>query len=144
MCRSKWAVSSKNNNRPCDGFAKPRMHICLLETFRVGHRVETMGVAVVYSKRAKVSRKPSASEAPEHRTAPSLRCVGLKLSKGLLIQRRTRDPMYSMTRSSNPIRSTSNNCDSFSESKCCADSLSVCPNPVCTCTHKNVCTVKIL
>ena len=71
--------------RPFDSFAKPRMRICVfdLETFRVKHRVETMGVAGIYWKSAKVPRKASASEAPEHRTAPSLRCVGLKLSKGL-------------------------------------------------------------
>ena len=69
-------------NRPFDSFVKPRMRICLLDTFCVKHRVETMGVAGVYSKSTKVPRKASASEAPEHRTA-SLRCVGLKLSKGL-------------------------------------------------------------
>ena len=42
-------------HRPFDSFAKPRMRmrICLLETFPVKHRVETMGVAVVYSKSAK-------------------------------------------------------------------------------------------
>ena len=32
----------------------------------------------------------------------------------------------------------------FSESKCCADSLSVCPTPVCVHTHENVRTLKIL
>ena len=35
-------------NRPFDSFAKPRMRISLLGTFRVKHRVETMGVAGVY------------------------------------------------------------------------------------------------
>ena len=60
--------------------------LCFLETFRVKHRVETMGVAGIYSKSAMVPHKASVSvsEAPEHRTAPSLRCVGLKLSTGLL------------------------------------------------------------
>ena len=32
----------------------------------------------------------------------------------------------------------------FSKSDCCADSLSVCPTPVCSRTHKNVRTLKIL
>ena len=40
-----------------------------------------MEVAGVYLKSAKVPRKASASKAPEHRTSPSLCCVGLKLSK---------------------------------------------------------------
>ena len=68
--------------------SQSRACTCLLETFRVKHHIETMEVAVVYSKSAKVSRKVSASEVPEHRTAPSLRCVGLKvkLSKGLKIR----------------------------------------------------------
>ena len=60
------------------------MRISLLGTFRVKHCVETMGVAGVYSKAQRPLRKASAIEAPEHITAPSLRCVGLKLSKGLL------------------------------------------------------------
>ena len=34
--------------------------------------------------------------------------------------------------SSNPVRSTRKICDSFSGSKCCADSSAVCPTPVCT------------
>ena len=66
-----------------------------------------------------------------------------------LVERRTRDPK---TRGSNPacVRSTRKKCENFSESKllCCADSLSVCPNPrVCiTRTHKkaHVCTLRIL
>ena len=43
------------------------------------------------------------------------------------------------TRGSNPVRrSTRTICESFSESECCADSLSVvCPPPVCIRTHKN-------
>ena len=39
-----------------------------------------------------------------------------------LVERRHRDPMDSMTRGSNPVRSTINICERFSESKCCADS----------------------
>ena len=46
-----------------------------------------------------------------------------------LVERRPRDTMESMTRGSNPVRSTHKMCESFSESKCCADSLSVCPTP---------------
>ena len=64
------------------------MCIFLLETFRVKHCIDTMGlmgVTGVYSKSAKVPLKASASEAPEHRTAP-LSCVGLKLSKGVLMR----------------------------------------------------------
>ena len=55
-------------------------------------------------------------------------------------------PMDSMATGSNPVRSTRTICESFSESKCCADSLSVCPTPVCIPTHKNdhVRTLKIL
>ena len=45
------------------------------------------------------------------------------------VERRPRDPMDSMTRGSNPVRSTRKVCKSFSESKCCASSLSVCPTP---------------
>ena len=48
-----------------------------------------------------------------------------------------RDPMDSTSRGSNLVQSTRKICDSFSESKCCADS-SVCR------THKKVCTLKIL
>ena len=33
------------------------------------------------------------------------------------------------TRGSHPVRGTRKICESFSESKCCADSLSVCPTP---------------
>ena len=43
-----------------------------------------------------------------------------------------------------PVRSTRKMCESFSESKCCADSSSVCPTPVCIRTHRNVRTLKIL
>ena len=47
----------------------------------------------------------------------------------------TRDPK---TRGSNPVRGTRTHCEkSFPEPKCCADSLSVCPTPVCIRTHKN-------
>ena len=45
----------------------------------------------------------------------------------------TRDPK---TRGSNPVQRTRQICDTFSESKCCAD-LSECPTPVCIRTHKN-------
>ena len=51
-----------------------------------------------------------------------------------LVKHRTQDPK---TRGSNPVRSTRKICQSFSESKCCADSLLVCPTPMCICTHKN-------
>ena len=61
-----------------------------------------------------------------------------------LVERRPRDPMDSMTRGSNPVRSTIKHCESFSESKCCTDSLSVCPTPVWISTHKNVRTLRIL
>ena len=44
----------------------------------------------------------------------------------------------------NPVRSTRTICDSFSESKSCADSLLVCPTPVCIRMHKNVRTIKML
>ena len=44
----------------------------------------------------------------------------------------TRDPK---TRGPNPVRSTRTICESFSESKCCADSLLMCPTPVCINTH---------
>ena len=56
-----------------------------------------------------------------------------------VVDHRTRDPKI---RGSNPSRSTRK---SFPESKCCADSLSVCPTPVCLRTHKNdhVRTLKI-
>ena len=60
------------------------------------------------------------------------------------VERRPRDPMDSMTRGSNPVRSTRKICESFSELKCCADLLSVCPTPVYTRTHKDVRTLKIL
>ena len=62
---------------------------------------------------------------------------------GLIVRASTRDPK---TRGSNPVWSTRQICVSFSESKCCADSLSVCPTPVCIRTHKNdhVRTLKIL
>ena len=46
-----------------------------------------------------------------------------------LIEHRPRNPMDFMTRGSNPVRSIRNTGESFSESKCCADSLSVCPTP---------------
>ena len=47
-----------------------------------------------------------------------------------LVERRPRDPMGdSMTRGSNPVRSTQTISESFSESKWCTDSLSVCPTP---------------
>ena len=55
-----------------------------------------------------------------------------------LVERLPRDPMDSMTRGSNPVRSIRNICESCSESKCCADSLSVCYTPVCIRTHNNV------
>ena len=51
---------------------------------------------------------------------------------------RPQNPMDSMIRGSNPIRSTRKICESFSESKCCADSSSVCPTPPhhpCVYTH---------
>ena len=53
-----------------------------------------------------------------------------------VVERLTRDPK---TRGSNPayVSSTRTICESFFESKCCADSLSVCPPPVCTRTLKN-------
>ena len=53
-----------------------------------------------------------------------------------VVEHRHRDPMDSMTRGSNPVRRTRTICESFSDSKCCADS-SVCPTPVCIRTHKN-------
>ena len=43
-----------------------------------------------------------------------------------LVERRPQDPMDSITRGSNPVRSTRKICEFFSQ-KCCADSLSVCP-----------------
>ena len=61
-----------------------------------------------------------------------------------LVQHRTRDPMC---RGSNPVRSKRQIRDRFfSESKCCAGSLSVCLTPVCIRTHKNdnVLTLKIM
>ena len=58
-----------------------------------------------------------------------------------MVERPPRNPMDSMTRGSNLVQNTRNICESFPESKCCADS-SVCP--VCTRTHKNVRTLKIL
>ena len=61
-----------------------------------------------------------------------------------LVERWPRDPMNSMTRGSKPVKSTRTISESFSESKCCADSLSECPTPVCTRMHKNVCTLNIL
>ena len=50
------------------------------------------------------------------------------------------------TRGSNPVRRKQNMCESFSESKCYADSLSVCITPVYTRTHRNnhVRTLKIM
>ena len=52
-----------------------------------------------------------------------------------LVERWTRDPK---TRGSNPVRRTSKQfCEGFPESKCCADSLLVCPTPGCIITHKN-------
>ena len=49
-----------------------------------------------------------------------------------LLERRPQDPMDSMTRGSNPVRSTRKKLVRvFPSQKCCADSLSVCPAPVC-------------
>ena len=53
-------------------------------------------------------------------------------------ERRTQD---SMTRGSNPVRSTTNIYESFSNQKCCADSLSVC---ICTQKNEHVSTLKIM
>ena len=53
-----------------------------------------------------------------------------------LVERQPRDPVDSVTRRSNPVRSTRTSCESFSEKKCCADS-SVCLTPVCIHMHKN-------
>ena len=50
-------------------------------------------------------------------------------------ERRPRDPMNSMTRDSNAVRSTRQICKCFSESKYCADSLSVCPGHLRVYTH---------
>ena len=61
-----------------------------------------------------------------------------------LVEHRPQDPMDSRTRGSNPVRSTNKIYESFSESKCCAGSLLVCPTPVCIHTHKHVCTLRIL
>ena len=57
-------------------------------------------------------------------------CVG---SYGVtqVVERQTPDPK---TRGSNPVRSTRKICNQ----KCCADSLMVCPTPVCIRMHKNV------
>ena len=60
-----------------------------------------------------------------------------------LVERRPQDPMDAMNRGSNPVRSTRTICDSFSKSKCCADSL-LWSTPVCMRTHKNVRMLKIL
>ena len=51
---------------------------------------------------------------------------------------------FNMDEGSNPVRSTRKLV--FLSQKCCADSLSVCPTPVCIRTHKNdhVRTIKIL
>ena len=57
-----------------------------------------------------------------------------------LVERRPWDPTNSITRGLNPVRSTRKICKSLSES----DSLSVCPTPVYTRTHKKVRTLKIL
>ena len=59
-----------------------------------------------------------------------------------LVERQTPDRK---DEGSNPVRSTRNNCEFFRVKKC-ADLLSVCPTPVCICTHKNdhVHTLKIL
>ena len=52
-----------------------------------------------------------------------------------LVERLTRDPK---SRGYNPIRSIrKKTVRVFSESKCCADSLSLCPTAVCIRTHKN-------
>ena len=56
-----------------------------------------------------------------------------------------RDSMDSMISGSNPVRSTRKKKVSFSESKCCADSLSVCPTyprVYWLRTHKNVRTLQ--
>ena len=60
-----------------------------------------------------------------------------------LVERRTQDSKDS---GSNPYRSTTKNVWVFPSHKCCADSLSVCPIPVCIRTHKNkyVRTLKII
>ena len=42
-----------------------------------------------------------------------------------LVERQPRDPMDSMTRGLNPVRSTRKICECFSESICCADSLCI-------------------
>ena len=61
-----------------------------------------------------------------------------------LVERRTRDPN---TRGSKPLLGAQEKSVKICPSqKCCADSLSVCPAPVCIRTHKNdhVRTIKIL
>ena len=68
---------------------------------------------------------------------PSFESLGNVVAQ--LVERQPRDPMDSMTRGSNPVRSTTTICESFSESKCGADS-SVCPIPVCVRTHTNALT----
>ena len=63
-------------------------------------------------------------------------CVCVNFYRGgrvaQLVECWTPDPK---TRGSNPTGSTRTICESFSESNCCADSLSVCPTPVCIHTH---------
>ena len=54
-----------------------------------------------------------------------------------LVERQPQDPMDSMIRGTNPVRSTRKICESFSELKCCAYLLLVCPTPVCIRTHNN-------
>ena len=54
------------------------------------------------------------------------------------VKRRTRIQKVEGSNPAPPSGAQENNCESFSESKCCADSLSVCPIPVCIRTHKNV------
>ena len=57
--------------------------------------------------------------------------------RGELVERRTQDSTTSVTPVSNTVRSRMMFFRVFPSQKCCADSLSVFPSPVCIRTHKN-------